>query len=211
MVAFEIARRLTREGESVAALILLAADGSNVRFSRLQSAAALLGGDSDTKRERFLNWQSRAVFLTAMRREYTAAVMDWLDQPTREQMQRLGNKMHRVLRRLGFQSSGPTHEPPPDPPQRREISRAYNQAFAAYVPGKFDGVVTLLWPKDEPPASSRGAAAGWDAVCKEARLILVPGEHHSSVSRHSCLVEIGEQIRIALAEAPAQTLHATVP
>ena len=203
MVAFEMARRLTREGESVGALILLAADGSNARFSHLQSATAFFGGGGEAKRQRFLNWRRRVVFLTAMRREYAAAIADWLKQPAREQVQRLANKIRRVLRRLGIGAGASLAEPLPDPPQRREVYAAYNQAFAAYVPGVFDGTVTLLWPKDEPPATPHGAAAGWDKVCRETTLILVPGEHHSSVSRHSSLVEIGEQIRIALAATPA--------
>ena len=169
------------------------------------------GGDPDAKRQRFLNWQRRVVFLDAARRKYIAAILDWFDQPTREQMQRLGKKMRRVLHRLGIQFATVDQETQSEPPRQREISRAYNHAFDAYVPERFDGAAILLWPEDDKPTTPRGAAAGWADVCREVELIYVPGEHHSSVSRHGCLVKIGEQIQSVLSRTATSKLEALIP
>ena len=65
----------------------------------------------------------------------------------------------------------------------------------------------LLWPEDDEPTTARGAAAGWAEVCREVELVYVPGEHHSSVSRHSCLVEIGQQIRLVLSRTATSKLE----
>ena len=72
------------------------------------------------------------------------------------------------------------------------------------MPGRYDGAVVLLWPREQKPTTARGPCAGWDEICRATRLISVPGEHHSSVSRHAHLVEIGAQIREVLARADTQ-------
>ena len=65
----------------------------------------------------------------------------------------------------------------------------------------------LLWPEDDdmPPDSPRGASRrSWEDVCREIELIRVPGEHHSSVSRHANLVKIGETISARCSRVPMQ-------
>ena len=207
IIAFEIARLLQREGETVASLILLGADGSHTRFAWLQSAARLLGGHDETKRERYLRWLRRVNFLTGLNQTYRAAIRDWLAQPTSEQAHRLNQKARRILQRIGIPTGLAPDPAPPAKAPRRAVSLAYTKAFAAYVPGKYDGAAILLWPEEEKPSTPRGATAGWTDVCRETELIYVPGEHHSSVSRHAHLVKIGDHIRAVLARTDAPKLQ----
>jgi thioesterase domain-containing protein len=179
------------------------ADGSNANYAWSHAAARLLGGKGPAEHLRYLGWLNRVHFLNGMRRKYLVSIRDWLDQPTREQLRRLGQKTRQILQRIGI-STGlqPAPTPPPIVPQPA-VAASYARAFAAYVPRKYDGTVVLLWPMDEASPTPGGPAAGWAGVCREVQMIKVPGQHHSCVSCHDHLVVIGNHLREALQRAEA--------
>jgi amino acid adenylation domain-containing protein len=213
LIAYEVARLLEEGGEKVNALLMLAADGSNVRHRPLKQAAELLGSvlgnDEATRQRRFRRWQERARLSGALGSYYTRAAADLLRHPTREQVARVWRKGSRILRR--FRTSAPQEAAeagncaaPAAPPQLSEVGRAYADAIAIYIPGSYGGTATLLWPREEKTPLPSGAGAGWNEVCSEARVILVPGQHHTSVQQESCLRAIGGEMRRVLEEADAQ-------
>ena len=215
LVAYEIARQLEAAGERVYALVMLAADGSNIRYRTIKRAAWLAGALTGAKREqrqrRFLSWQRQAELGRALMKYYNNAACELWQQPEREAAKRIARKTGRVLRRLIGGGLPPPRQSNGDlncsgaETGVSPVAMAYENAFASYVPGQYGGTITLLWPHEQPSPLVDGPTAGWSAVCRDVRLILVPGEHHSSVALDAYLRVIGEQIRTVLDEAQSST------
>jgi amino acid adenylation domain-containing protein len=211
LTAFQTARLLREAGEEVATLLMLNADGTNVRFRWLKQtmdvSGTLRGDDEARTLRRFLQSQRRLSDFESIGSYYVRAAADWLKQPTREQIGRLWRKAGRILGRplranasALARKTAPASPPtdgavPPGP-----LGDAYNDACLAYVPLYYDGPMILLWPREEPPPS-RGPAAGWEKVCSQISIVEVPGHHHSCISVNANVVQVGQAMRKAIDQA----------
>lgn len=212
LIAFHTARLLRESGEQVATLLMLTADGTNVRFGWLKRTMAVSGairGEDEAKTvQRFLRAHHRISDLEQIGTYYRRAASDLLKQPLREQFARFWRKAGRVLRRplqanataLALKSAQ-VQPPNAGPIPQGPLSKPYSSACRAFIPRRYDGPMVLLWPKDEPPQSPRGPAGGWDKVCTHISVVEVPGHHHSCISLNANVAQVGHAMRKAIEQA----------
>jgi thioesterase domain-containing protein len=210
ILAYEAARQLREAGEAVAVVLMLMADGSNIRFRLLQRLSAVTGADEAAKRRKFLKIRNAILSSEALGRHYRGAAADWIKQPLRVQIARLWTKVRRVLRRfvpaayrerlLGDPGRVPL---PADaaPLHQEAIMNVYDEIFNAHVSRRNDSPVVLLWPKDEPRITLRGPADGWKKICAHLEVVEVPGDHTTCVAQDTNVVTIGEAMRNSIAQA----------
>ncbi len=211
LLAHQTARLLRAAGEPVTTVLMLFADGSNIRFQWLQrlsaAAGALRGEDEAAQRRQFLKIYDTICNYDALRVHYVNAAKDLIKQSPGEQCTRLWRKMRRVLRRFVPKSMRPPEAPRPGdgtpaPARHKEaIMNVYDDICRAYIPGPCDAPTVLLWPADEPVFSSRGAAAGWEHLCPRLEVVKVPGDHATSVAQSANVAKIATIIRKCIIQA----------
>jgi len=199
LVAFEIARRLEAEGESVPAVVMFMASSSAHRhriWQRLASVVSTLAGDASAERDqRFLSWRRRLVFGLASARHYAAAARDLVRKPWPEQSQRLTGKMRRIINRASAPAS---KEPVEAQTIENQFWEVYRDASESYVPHRFGGKLVLLWPREQSLINDEDPTYGWDSVSPDVELIYVPGDHDTSITRKANLSAVGKEMRRAL-------------
>ena len=214
LLAYQSARLLRDAGEPVTVVLMLMADGSNIRFRLLQRLSAVTSAlrreDEAAKRLRFLKIRNAILSYETLGRYYRRAAADWLKQRPRVQIARLWRKMRRVLRRfvpaayrerlLGDAGRAPLHAAA-SPQHKEAIMNIYEEIFNAHVSHRHDSPVALFWPKDEPQFSSRHPADGWKKICAQLEVVEVPGDHTSCVAQDTNVVMIGEAMRKSIAQA----------
>ena len=199
LVAFEMARLLEESGEEVPLVILFMANGSAYRHRHWERIAGVVGalrGDEQEQRdERFLHWRRQVKFISASARHYAAAAREMFHQPFPEQTRRFAGKIRRIMGRAAH----PLLEAPAElAPQERRFWDIYRDASESYVPRSFDGRLVLLWPSDEPVRDGTDPGYGWNSVSPDVQLIMVPGNHDSSITRSANLSAVGKEMRRAL-------------
>jgi thioesterase domain-containing protein len=211
LVAFEIARLLEADGERVEAMIMIAADGSNVRYRRLHAWAARVGTvlrESDEEvQQRALRWQRGLRLGEAFLEHYRQALRDLARLPLGERADRIGKKLRRVLHRLHPRTLD--HPAIVRPDLRSDVAAAYEDVWDSYLPGPFGGRISLLWPHDDRALIPSGPTAGWEKVCAEVELIDVPGGHHNCITQDSHLRSIAGHLRLILDRADTRALAAS--
>ena len=181
LVALEIARRLEAAGEQVAALVLLGASAANVRFRRL---AALV------------NAAGRLGRLTAPGRSYAfLRLRDFLlhqdGMPIAARMRFVFGKLAvarseaaRVARARGNEAVTEFAPAAPAPDgYPAGIGDSYLQLDRAYIPERFRGRASLLWPRDDP-SPAHVEAQWWRHVVADLDAIEIPGNHNTCLTRH---------------------------
>ena len=209
LTAYHAARLLRAAGEKVSVLLMLNSDGSNVRFGWLKRltgvTSALRGEDEATRLQRFLHTRRRLRDREDMGRYYLHAAADVIKHPSREKAAPFLRKVRRIL---GIESSTRANcsngDTPPDIDTAvplGPLSKPYADACRTFIPDHYDAPVVLLWPRDEKPRTSRGPAAGWEKICSQYEIVEVPGHHHSCISQNSNVVQVGEAMKKAIAQA----------
>ena len=213
LTAFHAARLLRAAGAQVSVLLMVYANASNLRFRWLKSACGMssaLRGEGDmAAQQRFLRMRHRYRDHEDMGRYYLRAAADLLRQPGSVQAQRIWRKMRRIFRHItplpaapsAHSANGKATNPMSLATPRGPLAKPYGDACRAFIPEAYDSPVVLLWPKEEPPWSSRGPAAGWDRICPRLRVVEVPGQHHSCIAQNSNVTLLGEAMKRAIAEA----------
>jgi amino acid adenylation domain-containing protein len=198
LLAHQTARLLREAGEPVKVVLMLFADGSNIRFRSLRRlttiSSVLRGEDEAAQRRRFLKFRDRISNYETFRHYYAAAAKDLIKQPPGVQASRLWRKTCRILRRFVPKSlRSPDASLPRSPTARHkeEIINIYDDICRAYIPGPSDTRAVLLWPQDEPAESLRGSAGGWERICTQLEVVKVPGDHTTSVAQNANVVVIG--------------------
>jgi amino acid adenylation domain-containing protein len=200
LIAFEMARQLEAEGETVSSLLLVSVDGSNAEFSWLERLIGLFPGPSERKFRSFLEWRERILFARAAWKGQLAALATPV--PIARQPGRFARKAVRIARRgLGLVlrrpfSSMPAAEAAQPEAAGIDIGLIYHQACKAYVPRPYGGPAHLLWPGELP---MRDPSAGWGSVMPQIKLVQVPGGHFSSLQGENLLF-VSEKIRACLQE-----------
>jgi amino acid adenylation domain-containing protein len=202
LIAFEMARQLEAEGETVSSLLLVSADGSNAEFSWLERLIGFFPGSSERRFRSFLQWRERILFARAAWKGQLAALAT--PAPMASQPGRFARKALRIARRgLGLVLRRPFARAATDAARPEaagmDIGLIYHQACNAYVPRPYAGPVHLLWPGEMP---LRDPSAGWGSVMPQIKLVEIPGGHFSSLQGENLLI-LSEKLRGCLLEDQA--------
>ena len=205
LVAYQTARLLREAGEEVAPVLMLNADGSNLRFRPLQRlcaiSSALRGEDEQERRRRFLKIRDRMCNRQTLARYYAGAAADLLKDPPKVQMVRLWRKVCRVLRRFVPNNLRTSPDAPhtPKPRHKEAIMNVYDDVCRAHLPGHYDSPIVLFWPRAQPVPGSHGPATGWEKICPQIEIVDVPGDHLSCVAESAHVTAIGEAMKKIIA------------
>lgn len=176
-IAFEMARQLAEQGESVETLVMVRTSGRNARYWRWVRALGFL---SDMFR---LPLGVRALLATRLR-WYLAAL---------EQRRGFGKLVftackagHYLRVLLGGGLRVPTRQEVRRPvaagSAQEDIADTYMEMVDTYVPGPYGGRTILFWPEQDPESS--GEALGhWQRICPDVELCVLPGNHVSCITR----------------------------
>lgn len=203
LVAYHTARLLRDAGEQVSALLLLHADGSNIRFGLVKRvcavSSALRGEDEAAQRRRFLRIRDAISDQEAMGRYYLLAWRDLMTQTAAVKVSRLWRKTRRILRHFlpkSLRSAPVPRTTSRRAPRKRDaIMNVYDDVCRTYFPGHFDSPVFLFWPKEEQASLAGGPARGWAKLCDQVEVVEVPGDHDTCVAQNSNVVMIGRAMR----------------
>jgi len=207
--AYHTARVLRAAGEEVTVLLMLYADGSNMRFRWLKRltgvASALRGEDEAASLQRFLRTRQRLVDREDMTRYYLRTTADLIRRPSWE---KAAPFLRRVGRLFGIKSavsstSARGSVPPTDArgAPYSPLGKPYADACNSFIAEECDAPVVLLWPREEKPLARRGPAAGWEKICRQIEVVEVPGHHHSCISQNANVVQTGQAMKKAIQQA----------
>jgi non-ribosomal peptide synthetase component F/thioesterase domain-containing protein len=180
LVAYEAARRLRSEGESVDLLAVVGPPPTPV-FSALVALAATLGRRRPAWLEPLARARALAYALTMLPR---------------------GRRAPFVLRKL---ISRPGAAPLPIELHRREpmsdavvaLMERYYRVIMRYFPRPYPGRVIVFVPVDEPLRVAHDPTQGWGRLARAVDVVPVPGDHHTVVRHHADL--IADRLRTSLA------------
>ncbi|MFL6278408.1 MAG: amino acid adenylation domain-containing protein [Blastocatellia bacterium] len=197
LIAFEMARRLEAAGEHVALLALVCTTGVNTRFRKLHRLSRAFCSarrkPEDKRQQHFLDWRERAIRLEGLRDYYAGRLRDLRRSPigvvanfvrsrsrqaARVFIAATGEQAAQAGRAAESDAGFGTHD------TRAALGQAYAQAMAAYVPGRYGGRVTLLWPDELPCEPSGDATCGWHRATTEVETHVVPGGHLTCVTNY---------------------------
>ncbi|HEX6137581.1 MAG TPA: AMP-binding protein [Casimicrobiaceae bacterium] len=181
LVALEIARLLEARGERVASLVLLGASARNVRFRRLAAlveTAGRIGG---------LSARARGYAFGRLRDFALHQEGLPVTKRLRFALGKLGvlrSEARRVARTRGDDADAMLDAGAPALDGRREhIFESYLQLDRGYVPGRFRGRASVLWPREDA-SPAHVEARSWSRVVGSLDLIEIPGDHNSCLTRH---------------------------
>jgi amino acid adenylation domain-containing protein len=163
LVAYETARLLRARGRELLDVVVIGTTAEQQIFRHLGRAAAALPMPGRL-RQRVLA-RGMALMLRAIR---------VMQMPA-------GDRVRKLIRAFGAAGLA-------DAPAANEIEvgrdyAAYASAHDAYIPGHYDGDLTVLWPASEALVDG-DLERDWRAVAPRTRVATVPGTHHGCVSRH---------------------------
>jgi amino acid adenylation domain-containing protein len=197
LIAFEMARRLEAAGHRVALLALVCTSGANTRFRTLhrlsRAYCAISKKPAAERRQHFLGWRERMIRLAGLRDYYAGRLREFSRSPLAAQasfIRRhagqsagafLGALRDRTTREAELMKSNVDNHVLD---ARATVGRAYEQAMAAYVAGRYGGRVTLLWPEELPREPAADATCGWRRVAADVEPLAVPGGHLTCITEH---------------------------
>lgn len=213
LIAFEMARRLEAAGERVPLLALICTQGANTRFRGLyrlnHAICAWRQVAEDARQQRFLQWRERAIRLQESR-DYYAERLRALIRPTiyaqATSMSRIAGQADGLqVSATGSQiakASPAANEPGTSMTDMRQvIGHAYEQAMAAYVPRRYAGRVSLLWPEELPLETPGDATCGWRKAAAKVDVHIVPGGHLTCITKY--VEPLAERLKLCLDRAQA--------
>lgn len=192
LIAYEMARRLRARGEEVALLVIVdmpAAD-SRLRFLRaaVNAFSSLTGAGREKRIEHFFTWRYRFLVLSELYRYGMGSLIKFI-------VGKLVGKEE--WHRVPSTSSYETNEFPDDE-QLRRLAKVYTRMIEQYIPGRYEGRVTLFTSAEGPAKLSSEPTLGWGRVAKEVKVIRVPGNHLSCITEH--VKVLAQRLQICLDE-----------
>jgi amino acid adenylation domain-containing protein len=215
LIAFEMARRLEAAGERVALLALICATGANARFRALHRVSHALGAvrgrAADERQADFLEWRARAIRLAELRDYYAGRIRAFRRAPLNEQARFMSRKgIHSAAAFISALSKGAETAPPKNHNQqsvtdvRQIVGQAYEHAMTAYVPGRYGGRLTLIWPEELPLDPAGDTACGWRKAAAIVDTHVVPGGHLTCVTKH--VEQLAARLKLCIARAQSAGL-----
>lgn len=185
VVAYEMARQLLQRGEQVPLLALVASAGWNTRFRALHQGVRgigyLLGWSSVECARYFRVWRSRLVRLGRLRRERFSERIAFALDLAKRGYRRLARIAGRNGQRDGVADRGGRGA---TSDEGDDLERVYSKVLGGYMPGRYQGRVTLFWPSSQPTKYPDDPTMGWGKVAAEVEVHTVPGGHASAVATH---------------------------
>jgi amino acid adenylation domain-containing protein len=215
IIAFEVARQLERRSESVQLLAMIDSRAANVTLApilrMLDRGGSVLGWDAQRRRQ-YVSWHRGGFLRMLNRHPWIATGSPWVRRAAAVAVlgQLTLQGVWRRMTRVGHvrQPSAPLVTAPAPRPTRSAVEMAqYNwgqfisQATDSYIPAPFGGTVTLIWGEEEFLTLRRDQLLGWDSVARRAELRVIPGGHHTILTRH--LDSLGSTLSQLLAIADA--------
>jgi thioesterase domain-containing protein/acyl carrier protein len=187
IVALEMARQLRAAGERVEAVVMIDTPAPACRARLLHGVSAALGrvgGLSPAARATFLARVDRAAEGIVERvRAGRARLLRLARAGLRHQAAAIGRRLtgaaRRIARLAGAGDDPAFHAAPPD--VAAAAWQTYRRAIRRYVPAGYDGAVTLFRAEElEAPRPD----LGWAPLLPRLEIEVVPGDHHTCVTRH---------------------------
>lgn len=192
LIAFEMAQRLRARGRTVSLLVVIDKSAADPRWHVLRAlvegVSRLRGLGPAERRAAFLGWRYRVARL---------GELSQLD---------LHQQISYVLRKVG-----PRSRPTPAAFQsdansatqnvgRRQLHMidTYDRIVANYIPRTYPGRVTVIASMEGPASRSSDPTLGWGRVAAEVKVLSVPGDHLTCITKHVDIV--AERLRVCLDE-----------
>jgi len=187
IVALEMARQLRASGERVEAVVMVDTPAPAWPARALHYVSVVLGrvgGLSPADRAALVARVDRAAEeLVGRTRTYRARLGGLARAGLRRQAGAVGRRLagaaRRVARMVGAGYEPALHQAPPD--VAAAAWQAYRRAIRRYVPGDYEGAVTLF--RAEELRAPR-PDLGWAPLLPRLEIEVVPGDHHTCVTRH---------------------------
>ncbi len=154
LIAYEMARLLEAQGESVEALILIHASPGSIRYRPLRRVARSLG--------RRMGLQEPALH-------------QWMETL------RAARSPHLRPKKNGGDKAGA--EINPLQKQQDELMNLYRMLIGYYAPGPYSGQISLFWPA-EASADNSSPDRAWADFAERTEVFPVPGDHYSCILEH---------------------------
>jgi thioesterase domain-containing protein len=173
-----MARLLRAQGHQVEMLLLVDVVARNAPFVSLRSFLGRGGNQEDDTHLRL-----RAAIMTSLRCLYIL-----IHAPTSEKRRQVGAVARRAARKMAARLRRmPAQAMDPSPDEAMELSEwvaAYKLAITAYIPGRYDGCVTLLQADEGIARRIDPPTARWRYVAARVVTHQVPGTHDTCVRLH---------------------------
>jgi thioesterase domain-containing protein len=197
-----MARILESQGEKLDLVVLLCASVSSaLRFKLLQRIVNCLGVverlGTEQKLDRFLAYRERLIRVKEIQNYYRERLADISGMTPGNRIDLIRERASVALPNLArafasVRKNGERQSPksetdatgPIVEDRRKRANAAYARAIQGYVPGRFCGPVTLLWPSELTLEDPNDPTAGWSRVASDVDVHMVPGGHITCVTNH---------------------------
>jgi amino acid adenylation domain-containing protein len=184
LVALEMARQLRAEGERVESVLLVDTRAPSLVLRTLHRAAEGLARlrrlPPDERAEFFWHMVRVSETLASHTRYYAhrAQTLRRMDLDGRAEF--VGRQLARAVH--GFaQLRGRSRRRRRAPAAIAEPTRAYRRAIRHYLPAPYGGPVVLFLAEEFP---AYRPDLGWSRLLPQLEVVIIPGDHHSCVTRH---------------------------
>jgi amino acid adenylation domain-containing protein len=201
VIAFEMARRLKQEGKEIGLLVLVCAEASNARYRMLHRLTNLVSAvkrhGPEERLNCFLALRNRAVLMEGIVRYYRARLREVSEMKAGHQIAFFKEKAAKSLGEMACavasllrRGDGRPAPSKPDTKRRKledrrgQVTASYDRALLGYVPKRFSGRLTLLWPSELAPDNPNEPCTGWGKVADEVDVRPIPGGHITCITKH---------------------------
>lgn len=180
LIAYEMARRLEAGGERVNLLVVIDMPAPDPRLRWVRAAVRAIGAlrrqAPDAQDEAFLTWRWRFLQLSEAARGGVPRALAFA----------LGKTAQKIRTALG-RSTGAAPETggAPGNDGGDPVGQAFRKMVDKYVPGRYDGRVTLFVSREGPVTWVNDATLGWQRVAHPLEVVKVPGNHDTCVTTHA--------------------------
>ncbi|HUM15287.1 MAG TPA: amino acid adenylation domain-containing protein [Candidatus Nitrosotalea sp.] len=190
LVAFEMARLLEAQGETVDLLVPVAALPAHAQLDRfwlwrlMRWVAVARGHGPDRRLDWFMRLRDVATRVERLTpRQRATFVLAKLPLIPRRLLSRLRGSAHGRTRSV-LHATAPAPGPPPEAgEERRRLRATYLRIDDEYVPRPYSGRLALFWPADDPVAPAE-AARRWARIAPQVDVRVVSGTHFTCLTDH---------------------------
>jgi thioesterase domain-containing protein len=184
LVALEMARQLRAEGERVESVLLVDTRAPSLVLRTLHRAAEGLARlrrlPPDERAEFFWHMVRVSETLASHTRYYAHRAQNLRRMDLDGRAEFVGRQLARAVH--GFaQLRGRSRRRRRAPAAIAEPTRAYRRAIRHYLPAPYGGPVVLFLAEEFP---AYRPDLGWSRLLPQLEVVIIPGDHHSCVTRH---------------------------
>jgi amino acid adenylation domain-containing protein len=206
LIAYEMARQLTAQGQSVDLLVLMDADAPAFRFQKerrlIDRCVSLLRLHPEKQVDWFLLYRHLRLSLYYWRQKQRAqkAPDDHQNHQNHEQSEVSASLLEAEAKALEKEEEQPKALFPGKDVLRQDWLSVYEWGVAGYSPSPYQGKVTFFWTEEEPKRKY-----GWRPWMKsnEADIHIIPGNHITSRTRY--LSVLADHLRTCVQDVQAHS------